>query len=143
MAMQRLEEVLALAGEGLSGDRYAAAEIRKSPGAQLTLIENEHIEAYAREYGVAFTPDQPRRNVVTQGIALNELMGRRFSVGAVLLEGFELCEPCALFASRTQREILKFFPGKGGLRARIVRGGIIRIGDAVRWDGLSVRSETR
>lgn len=132
--MQHRDEVLAIAESGLSGDRYAAAQIRKSPGAQVTLIESEHIEAYARERSVAFTPDQPRRNIVTAGVALNDLVGLRFRVGGAVLEGIELCEPCRLFARRTQPAVLEFFPGKGGLRARIVAGGAIRLGDAIRTD---------
>jgi MOSC domain-containing protein YiiM len=71
---------------------------------------------------------------VTRGIRLNDLCGKRFKVGAAILEGIELCEPCGLFAKRTRPEILKFFVRKGGLRARIVGGGEIRVGDTIGGD---------
>jgi len=132
--MVRLDDVCALAGEGLSGDRYTDAAIRHSPGAQVTLIESEHIDAFAREIGVKFTPDMPRRNIVTAEVSLNDLCGKRFEVGDAILEGLELCEPCRLFARRTHRAVRKFFVGKGGLRARIVTGGRIRVGDKIRAD---------
>jgi MOSC domain-containing protein YiiM len=132
--MVRLDDAYALAGEGLSGDRYTEASRRRSPGAQVTLIESEHIDAFARELCVAFTPDMPRRNIVTAQVALNELCGKRFRVGDAILEGVELCEPCRLFARRTHRAVLEFFVGKGGLRARIVTGGRIRVGDKISAD---------
>ena len=133
--MARLDDACALAGQGLSGDRYTEASLRQSPGAQVTLIESEHIEAFARDLGIAFTPDMPRRNIVTAQVSLNELCGKRFRVGDAILEGVELCEPCRLFARRTHRAVLKFFVGKGGLRARIVTGGRIRVGDKICTDG--------
>ena len=76
----------------------------------------------------------PRRNIVTRGIRLNELCSKRFRVGRARFEGLELCEPCNLFATRTHREVLQFFVGKGGLRARIVLGGEIRVGDSIEVD---------
>jgi MOSC domain-containing protein YiiM len=67
-------------------------------------------------------------------VRLNALVGRRFPVGGAVFEGLELCEPCRLFAKRTHSEVLEFFRGKGGLRARIVSGGIINVGDAIQSD---------
>ena len=129
--MQRLDAVTALEDQGLVGDRYIAASNRRSPDYQITLIQAEHIEDFSSEHAIAFTPDMPRRNIVTRGTSLNDLRGKRFRVGNVLLEGLKLCEPCALFAKRTDRAVLRFFPRKGGLRARIVAGGQIRVGDAI------------
>lgn len=129
--MTSLEEAEAIAGRGLSGDRYADPGNRSSPGGQVTLIELEHIEAFSRELGLPLAPDGPRRNLVTRGVRLNGLVGERFRVGEVQLEGMKLCEPCRLFAERTHSEVLKFFVHKGGLRARIVEGGTIRLGDPV------------
>lgn len=123
--------VTALAGTGLVGDRYAMRSNRRGPKYELTLIEIENIEAFVRTVSRPFTPDMPRRNVVTRGVALNALCGRQFRVGAVLLEGIELCEPCSLFARRAGREVLKHFLHRGGLRTRIVEGGPICVGDAV------------
>jgi MOSC domain-containing protein YiiM len=121
----------AIADQGLLGDRYATPKNRRDADYQLTLIEMENIYAYVNEVDTTFTPDMPRRNIVTRGIALNDLCGKLFRVGGVTCEGIELCEPCSLFARRTRREVLKFFLHRGGLRARIVEGGEIRIGDDV------------
>jgi MOSC domain-containing protein YiiM len=129
--MEAREQVEALTEGGLAGDRYADAANRRAPDYQVTLIESENIEAFAAASGIALSPDMPRRNVVTAGIALNDLRGRRFRVGGAVLEGLDLCEPCSLFAKRTHRAVLKFFVRKGGLRARIVSGGTIRVGDAI------------
>ena len=129
--MVSLSEVEALADSGLRGDRYADASLRKSPDYQITLIEIENIEAFARASGLFLAPHDPRRNLVTSGVNLNGLCGKRFFVGEVELEGLELCEPCATFAKYTHPEVVRFFIHKGGLRARIIRSGVIRVGDRV------------
>lgn len=129
--MQSLNRAEAVAGSGLVGDRYANESIRRGPGYQLTLIELENIHAFEEATGHVLTADAPRRNIVTLGIALNALVGRHFRVGQVLAEGLELCEPCSLFKKRTHPEALRFFVGKGGLRARIVEGGVIAVGDLI------------
>jgi MOSC domain-containing protein YiiM len=123
--------VMALADTGLEGDRYANAQIRRGPDYQVTLIEIENIEAFAKIASIPFTPHMPRRNLVTRGVTLNDLCGRRFKVGNATLQALELCEPCALFARRTHRDVLKHFLRKGGLRARIIIGGEIRLGDSI------------
>src|SRR5690242_11993889 len=116
--MAPLEEVQAEAGKGLQGDRYADPVNRKAPDYQITLIELENIEAFARASGRSLAPHEPRRNLVTEGVDLNALLGRRFMVGAAELEGLELCEPCRLFARRTHAQVLELLVHKGGLRAR-------------------------
>lgn len=131
----------ALADQGLRGDRYAEPKLRRSPDYQVTLIELENIEAFAQATGLAMTPEMPRRNIVTRGIRLNDLCGKRFKVGGAVFEGLELCEPCSLLAKRTHREVLKFLAGKGGLRARIVSTGEVRVGDFV-GGGAPVRVAT-
>ncbi|MBI2383104.1 MAG: MOSC domain-containing protein [Gammaproteobacteria bacterium] len=132
--MVSLAEVEALADCGLRGDRYADPANRKSPQDQITLIEIEHIRAFSAASGLPLAAYEPRRNLVTSGVRLNDLCGRRFRVGAVELEGLELCEPCATFARRTHAQVARFFVHRGGLRARIVRGGLIRVGDAIGED---------
>jgi len=129
--MIELEQVEAVADCGLVGDRNAKEGASHSPGSQLTLIEAEHIEAWNSSGAAALAPHEPRRNLVTRGIRLNDLVGRRFRVGDVEAEGVRLCEPCGTFEKRTHRGIVRFFTHKGGLRARIVRGGIIKVGDPV------------
>jgi MOSC domain-containing protein YiiM len=127
-----VELVDALAGRGLEGDRYVE---RPGTDGQVTLIESEHIEAFAQATGFAMRPDMPRRNIVTRGDRLNGLVGKRFRVGKAVFEAFELCEPCRIFQRNTHPEALRFFAGKGGLRARIVSGGVVRVGDALVAEG--------
>ena len=129
--MEALPEVEAVVDTGLRGDRYAQAQNRKSADYQLTLIELENIEAFARASALPLAPYESRRNLVTVGVRLNELCGKRFSVGGVELEGLELCEPCGTFARRTHAQVVRFFVRKGGLRCRIIRGGVIHIGDEI------------
>ena len=129
--MRSVPEVAAVAECGLTGDRYADAKHRKSPDCQVTLIELEQIDAFVAQSGLPLAPHEPRRNLVTVGVSLNELQGKRFVVGGAELEGLELCEPCATFAGRTHREVLRAFVRRGGLRCRIIRSGVIRAGDVV------------
>jgi MOSC domain-containing protein YiiM len=129
--MQSLSLAEAVTESGLVGDRYADASIRRGPDYQLTLIELENIRAFEEATGHVLSADAPRRNIVTSGIALNALVGHRFRLGPVLAEGLELCEPCSLFKKRTFSEALRFFVGKGGLRARIAAGGVIAVGDSI------------
>jgi MOSC domain-containing protein YiiM len=129
--VQSLTSVEALSDTGLRGDRYADPKNSRAPDNQVTLIELESIEAFARETGLPLSPGMPRRNIVTRGVRLNDLCGKRFSIGGAVLEGLELCEPCGLFAKLTHREVLRFFAGRGGLRARVLSGGEIRVGDPV------------
>ena len=132
--VRAVPSVEALPEQGLLGDRYTEARNRRSADYQVTLIEIENIEAFTQATGLSLAPDMPRRNIVTRGVRLNELLGKSFRVGGATFEGLELCEPCGLFAKRTHREVLKFFVGKGGLRARITKGGEVRVGDLVRED---------
>src|SRR4051812_28865716 len=102
-----VDVVDALEGQGLEGDRNCRPH--RAPGAQVTLIEAEHIEAFQSATGFVMAPDMPRRNLVTRGIALNDLVGRRFRAGEALLEGIELCEPCRKFQDRTHPDVMRLF----------------------------------
>ena len=126
-----VQHVEALAGQGLEGDRYAEKVNRKAPAYEVTFIELEAIQAFTASTHLAMTPAMPRRNIVTEGVRLNPLVGQRFRVGEAEFEGLELCEPCGKFARNTHREALKFFVHRGGLRARIVKGGLVAVGDVV------------
>jgi MOSC domain-containing protein YiiM len=129
--MERRASLIATADQGLVGDRYSITKNRRGPKYQLTLIEIENIDRYREAVDATFTNDLPRRNIVTRGIALNDLCGKRFHMAGVVLEGLELCEPCSLFAKRTRREVLKGFLHRGGLRARIISGGEVRVNDPI------------
>jgi MOSC domain-containing protein YiiM len=119
--MTLLSEVEVHAAHGLRGD------YRRN----LTLIEAEKIERFAAQYDVLFTAHDARRNIVTRGIALNALVGREFQIGAIRVFAEELCEPCLTLARRTHRQVLHGLLHRGGLRCRILSGGLIRVGDAV------------
>jgi MOSC domain-containing protein YiiM len=80
---------------------------------------------------VAIEPAATRRNVLTRGIDVNELVGKRFRIGDVECEGVELCEPCAHLESMTQPGVIKAFAHRGGLNADILTDGEISVGDAV------------
>ena len=141
-AVRPVEEVRAVAGVGLEADRYAEGRGHYQDGRvsrDLTLIEAEAVEALACEHGIALGPGETRRNLTTRGVDLNELLGRRFWVGEVLCLGTRLCEPCQYLADLTGKPLLRPLVHRGGLRADIIRGGVIRIGDHVRPDGGTAR----
>jgi MOSC domain-containing protein YiiM len=128
---------VAVPGVGLEGDRYAAGLGHYSGDRRvsrdLTLIEAEVLEDLEREHGIVLTPQEARRNVATRGVRLNDLVGSRFLVGGVLCEGTCLCEPCQYLVDLTGKAVLRPLAHRGGLRADIISGGVLRIGD-----GLSV-----
>jgi MOSC domain-containing protein YiiM len=125
-----------VAGRGLEGDRYFAGDgtyfEEHKHGQDITLIEAEAIEGLAREDGIELAPGEARRNVVTRGIGLNELVGRRFTVGEVECVGQRLCDPCRHLQRLTKPGVLKGLANRGGLRADVVTGGRIAVGDEVR-----------
>jgi MOSC domain-containing protein YiiM len=91
----------------------------------------EAVEAMEREHGISLEARATRRNVVTRGVDVNDLVGKRFRVGAVECEGVELCEPCAHLESMTKPGIIKGLVHRGGLNADILSDGEISVGDAV------------
>ena len=134
--MRGVSQIMAIAGVGLEGDRYATRtgsfSAKPKPGRQITLVEAEAIEALERELGLKLAPGETRRNLVTRGVALNHLVGREFRVGEVRLRGHELCEPCGDLARMTGKpQILPGLVHRGGLRAEILEGGVIGVGDPV------------
>ena len=136
--MHAVQRVEAIAGGGLTGDRYfrgedAPAEER-DPTEEVTLIESEAIEAARREHDIDFGAADTRRNIVTSGVTLDELLGRRFYVGEVELEGLEPNPPCSHLERITGKKLLKPLINGGGIRARILRSGSIHVGDPVRSD---------
>ena len=123
-ALGPVGSVRAVAGQGLEGDRYFFTNGAGS-GEALTLIEAEAIE------DVGLTGAQSRRQVVVRGTGLNDLVGKRFLVGEVECLGVELCEPCLHLQSLTRPGIIKDLIHRGGLRADILSGGTISVGDKV------------
>ena len=122
-----------IAGSGLDGDRYASGAGTFSGtgrGYQLTLIEAEALDALAAD-GIEITWEEARRNVVTRGIGLNALVGRRFRIGEVECVGRRLAEPCAHLQRLAPPGVLGGLVHRGGLRADILRGGTISVDDPV------------
>jgi hypothetical protein len=133
-SMRALEAAQALPGRGLDGDRYLAGAgtfPTGPPGSALTLIEAEVCESFDPPLG----PDQHRRNIVTRGIALNDLLGHEFTLGEVRCRGMRLCEPCTVVQRYAGRPVLRELVHRGGLRADILDEGEIRVGDEVRAHG--------
>ncbi|MGZ8795104.1 MAG: MOSC domain-containing protein [Gaiellaceae bacterium] len=100
-------------------------------GRRLTLIASEAVEAVASEGDVSVEPAATRRNVLTRGIDVNALVGKRFRIGTVECEGVELCEPCQSLQAMTQPGVIKAFVHRGGLNADILSDGEISVGDLV------------
>jgi MOSC domain-containing protein YiiM len=134
--MLSLDEIEAVEGQGLRGDRYFAGigTYSDTPGTgrQVTLIEQEALDAAARDYGIALEPGQSRRNIVTVGVPLNHLVGEEFMVGEVKVRGTRLNEPCAHLAKLSKRGVVKALTHRGGLRAEILSGGTMRVGNGIR-----------
>ncbi len=130
-----LDRVRAIANVGLEGDRYAVGSGTYSPDPRvdrdITLIEAEVLEDLAAKQAIVLAPGESRRNVTTRGIRLNDLVGRRFRVGDVECEGTRLCEPCQYLTDLVGKPILEPLVHRAGLRAKIVAGGEIAIGDTV------------
>lgn len=134
-SMVTAKNVRAVAGKGLEEDRYfkqiGSYSRKPGPDREVTLIEVEAIESLKREYGVEIKPEDSRRNIATRGVPLNHLVGRDFRVGEVTLHGIRLCEPCAHMAEMTDKGVLRGLVHRGGLRAQILKSGMIRVGDTV------------
>lgn len=128
-----IDQVEAVAGRGLVGDRYCVdpGSGRDGHSCDVTLIEAEAIEAVVRDCGVDLDAGATRRNIVTRDVPLNHLVGRTFSVGPVMLRGIAISEPCTYLAGLTYPEITKHLAHRAGLEAEIVEGGTIRPGDPV------------
>ena len=124
-----VESVRAHAGRGLEGNRYFFDDA--PAGTALTLIAAEAVEAMEREHGISLEPRESRRNVVTRGIDVNELVGKRFRIGDVECQGVELCEPCASLQAMTKPGVIKGLAHRGGLNADILSDGAINVGDKV------------
>jgi MOSC domain-containing protein YiiM len=133
--MEAFDEVKATPGRGIEGDRYfegtGAWSNHPGEGREITLVEMEAIEGLACEKNIALKPAETRRNLVTQGVPLNHLVGKEFQVGDVRLVGIHLCEPCHYLEEMTTKGVLVGLIHRGGLRANVLTRGLIRVGDSV------------
>ncbi len=130
VAMRVVESAEAVAGAGLRGDRYGSGSGKRG----LTLIQAEHLATIAALCGRGdIEPELLRRNAVVSGIPLIALKGRRFRIGEVLCEGTSPCDPCSRMEAALGPGGYNAVRGHGGLCARILEGGTLRVGDAVEW----------
>lgn len=130
-----LQEVNAVAGLGLEGDRYytrtGTYSDKHDESREATFIESEALEALQRDYHVELTGPESRRNITTRGVALNHLVGKEFRAGEVVFRGIRLCEPCSHMENVSGKAARRGLIHRGGLRAQIVKSGRLCVGDDV------------
>jgi len=131
------DTIEAFAGKGLAGDRYAI-EAGTYSGVRLedaqravTLFERENLDHVAAEHGIVLDPLETRRNLLVEGVRVNDLVGVTFTVGAVTLRGVDLAHPCSYLQELTQPGVLQALQDRGGLRCEILTDGVITVGDPV------------
>ena len=133
--MQQVTTAELEAGKGIVGDRYHeeggtfSKKLHGLPDKELTLIESEFIDAFNGEFDKSFGYGDFRRNVITRGIRLNDLVGKEFNIGKLRLRGIRLCEPCSHLASLLVPEVVPGLLHKAGLRAQVLEGGTLSVGD--------------
>ena len=129
--IEEVEFIEVLANKGVVGDRHF--DNYNDPYCQLSLIEAENIDEYNLKFGLNIPYLDFRRNIITKGIKLNDLVGKRLLVGNVEVEGIDLCRPCRhLTEMLNQENILKEFLRKGGLRCQILSSSKIKVGDTIK-----------
>ena len=129
--IKEVESIEVLANKGVVGDRHF--DNYNDPYCQLSLIEAENIDEYNLKFGLNIPYLDFRRNIITKGIKLNDLVGKKFSIGNVEVEGIDLCRPCRhLTEMLDQENILKEFLRKGGLRCQILSSSKIKVGDSIK-----------
>ena len=129
--IQEVKTVKVIANQGIVGDRHFKEF--NDPFNQLSLIESENIDYYNIKYGLNIPYTDFRRNVITKGINLNNLIGKKLKIGKVKVEGIDLCRPCKhLTEMLNQENILKEFLRRGGLRCQILSSSSISIGDEIK-----------
>ena len=133
--VQPADAATLIAGVGIEGDRYVRREgavpeghwkDRKWDDQQITFVEAEKLDAFGADYSLS------RRNVVTRGIVLADLHGKRFAIGEAIIEGLRVCSPCMYMEGLSGKPGMRAALGDGGLRAAIAQGGVIRPGDEIR-----------
>jgi MOSC domain-containing protein YiiM len=128
--MMRVEEVRAQAGKGLEGDRYASGTGYYCPQdvCEVTLIEGEVLDRIREVHGVHVHDGEHRRNIVTRGVALEELRGKRLRIGEVLLEYDGPRPPCSYVQRITEPGMTRALGEGAGICARVLEGGVLREG---------------
>lgn len=129
--IEEVTSIEVIANKGVIGDRHY--DEYNDPYNQLTLIESENIDYYNIKYSLDISYKDFRRNIVTKGIQLNELIGKKIKIGDVEVEGIDLCRPCRhLTEVLDQPNILKEFLRRGGLRCQILSSSRINVNDEIK-----------
>ena len=129
--IEKVKSIEVVSGKGIKGDRYF--HDFNDERNQLTLIESENIDYYNRKYNTNFSYVDFRRNIITKGIKLNNLVGKKLLIGDVKVEGIDLCRPCKhLSEILNQNNIIKEFLRRGGLRCQILSSSKINIDDEIK-----------
>ncbi|WP_417251888.1 MOSC domain-containing protein [Castellaniella sp.] len=136
--MESFQELSLIAGKGIVGDRYLIGQEagfyshKPEEGRQITLFEIETLEALQRDAKISLLPEEHRRNVTVQGVPLNHLVGRKFWLGDALLEATRLSTPCRHIEEILDKAVFDPMINRAGLNCKILRGGVIHVGDTVR-----------
>ena len=129
--IEEVSSIKVLANKGIVGDRHFKEF--NDPYCQLSLIESENIDYYNVKYGLNIRYVDFRRNIVTQGISLNDLIGKKLLIGKAEVEVIDLCRPCRhLTEMLDQKNILKEFMRRGGIRCEILSSAQINIEDEIK-----------
>jgi len=130
-AMESVNSVEVIAGKGIVKDRHFKENNSKI--SQITLIEVENINYYYQLTGTSIPSIDFRRNIITEGIKLNELVNKEFLIGEIRIKAHDLCRPCKYLQERLkQGNIIKEFLRRGGLRCEILNSGKIIVGDKIK-----------
>ncbi|HET7271173.1 MAG TPA: MOSC domain-containing protein [Rubrobacter sp.] len=133
-AMERVEEVRTVEGCGIEGDRYCEGTgywTNYGDVCEVTLISSEDLEHIERELGISVGNGEHRRNIITRGVSLGDLRGKRFRIGEAVLEYDRPRPPCRHVQDLTEPGMTRALKGRGGICARVVKAGRIRASDAI------------
>lgn len=134
--MQEVAQANLVAGKGIVGDRYMIGNElgfhshKREDGRQITLFAIEALEAIIRDFGIDFAPHEHRRNVTVRGVPLHQLVGHTFRLGSALVQATRLSTPCRHIEQVTDKPVFNAMVNRAGLHCRILRGGILRVGDS-------------
>jgi MOSC domain-containing protein YiiM len=138
LPMRAMPSITLVAGKGIEGDRYMIGREegfyshKPEEGRQITLFELETLTALKRDHRIDLGPEEHRRNVTVEGVPLTHLVGRRFWLGETLLEATRLSIPCRHIEEITGKAIFDPLINRSGLNCKIIQGGVVKVGDAVR-----------
>ena len=138
LPMESFKELDLVEGKGILGDRYMIGQEtgfyshKPEEGRQVTLFEIETLVALERDAKITMLPEEHRRNITVEGVPLNHLVDRKFWIGDVLLEATRLSTPCRHIEEILGKQVFDPLINRSGLNCRILKGGIVKVGDTLR-----------